>query len=548
MLSSSFSFQDSPGTRTESRVTRATGIDASYLPGRVFLDYFDHGIDRVGDGEEFIGLLIPQEDMVIRETLYAAALTPKGRFPTFIAVKNAFRQGWKFVEHKETRKPLRPRLHDRLHYLTEKYDLKTWFTQAKSCAMIFGNALMWIRQVARRGELPRWQIHVTPLFREWIEYDAQGNVVMFRPIIRVGLGLRQFNVPPERAVVWINAPDLFGNAEQGQPELIASIKTIRRSESIAQNFAELISQKGMGQLDITIPGIRGEDEAYQWSKAYEKQLQNSVVVHSEEWDAKVIPGISAGYNYDSTQQSYLEDFACATGYPQMRMRGTQTGTVTGSETDQDNMAEVYSTIQESSEFFMKRFYLILDRFDRSGLGMDAIHGKEWEFSWSFEIKMDKMKKSNKLALDVNTVLMAAQFITVNQAMEIVELPLLDGEEGDMIFQQWIEEQNPIMFEDPGDGFGDPEANRNVAKERYQEAPRKENEANLVRGLFSKTRDELICEIEPGSVKIDEIVPKEVVAMALLQGGVSQRKTNKVLQLLFESGGLSQTALAKMRES
>jgi len=491
-------------------------------------DPFDYSDIHEGRADWYyqIGHLTPAARQVPREILYASSLTPKGRFITWVAIQNTFRNGWRFVREKSKTTPLPPRLHDRLVDLTNEYNLQKYFIQAKSLAAIFGQSLLFMRQVNPPGFKQRWKIRATPLWEENIEYDDEGEVKIFRPIIPVGRGLRQFEVLPQNAVVWLaNQEDPFGNEQQGIPEHFAALKTIARSESISQNFAEIISQKGLGQLDIEIMNATTQEDVEKWAEIYKKLVMDSVIVHGPQMKAQVTPGISAGYNYAETIKAYFEDTASATGMPQMRMRGVQTGTVTGSETDQDNIAEIYSTIQEASEESMKATYLMLD---------PGLIGKAFEIDWDFNIKMDVMKRSNKQAQDVNTVLAGADLFTVNEAFEILGKPLLSGPDGDMYLQAWIVQNSPEPAEGP-----DPML---FPTTRPQEAPASQvgkapGEETVVDSL-----------IREGEVALDAHIAKEAIAAKLLESGLSTRKVNEVLRVLYKSGGLSNNVLVKIREN
>jgi hypothetical protein len=544
---------------------RQVHIDSTWMPGTRWLNLRD--FDESVAIDDHIGLLIPAEMMVSREQLYAAALTPKGRFITWVAIRNAFRQGWKFVEEKKKRTPLPPRLHDKLVKLTNEFDLKIWFSVAKSCAAIFGRSLQFIRQINTVGKLKKWEIRVVPIYEEYIDRDDNENIIQFKPIIRIGHSYRQVYIPADQAVLWVNQPDIFGNAEQGIPEHLAAFRTIKRSESIANNFAELVSQKGLGQLEITIADIQDREDAQKWAEAYKQMIRDSIIVKGPQMETKVTPGINSGYDYNGTQQSYYEDTSAATGMPQMRMRGVQTGTVTGSEVDQDNTAEVYSTIQESSERHMKDFYQVITHF----ISDPSLRGKNYEIDWEFDIKMDKKGRSQKLSTDATTVLTLAEIITVNQAMEILELPLLDGPEGELLLQQWIDQNFPgqVEMSEPetptGGGLGKlnepPDRSKQIAQtaqkspENVGEAlmnalnePEKENEFNMIQRLFKESRKDRIDSDIISDIHLDDIIPKELLARKLVEAGISWRSANTVLKKSYKNGGLSPNVFTAIKLS
>lgn len=539
---------------------------------------------------DLIGLCIPGWMMIMREEAYGASLTPKGAFITQVAPQGALRAGWLFVREKTQtgRRPLSPRLHDRLVRLTQEFHLKRWFIAAIQIMMTFGRALFFVRQVNPPGRVQRWQIHVVPIWDEYIEYDdVTGDVRMFRPLIRVGRGYQQFDVPPENAVLWVNRVDPFGNIHEGFPDIIPVYRTILRSETIADNYADLIAQKGMGHLDISIANIVTEEDAKRWADVYKSMVRDSVVVHNPEMETSVVSGISSGYNYPETQNSYYEDTASATGMPQMRMRGVQSGAVTGSEVDQDNAAEVYSIIQERAEPYMKQVYMLLDRVWGNGVFGASLQGKTFEIEWEFNVKMDQRGRSVIFGQEMASVLQGSEILTVDQAMMRLGLPVLGGEEGDMMLQAWIKQNFPeeygmmeeeAEFTDVGEQRGHHEENalarqeaeaakqrkRNIAppttgqvRRMRSAAERRRGDADveeltddevIVQQMMEQSRDEIINSPDFTSVALDTVIPKEIVAMRLLSAGTSLKRTNEILRAMFDSGGMSMTTLARIRDT
>jgi len=485
---------------------------------------------------DFIGMMIPANDMVPREALYAAALSPKGRFISWVSVVNSFHYGWFFIQTKLEKEPLAPRLETRLWELNYQYNLKQTFIQANFLRRTFGQCLWFVREVSRVGQKSKLKIHVTPIWREDIEYDDQGNVTMFHPRLFLGNLYMRYDIKADRAVLWKNTADPFGNEEQGIPELLAVYRTILRSESIAQNFAQIVTQRGLGQLDIEIEGINTQEDAKLWAETYKGLVQDSIIVHSPDMKTSVTPGMSAGYDYDATQQSYFEDTAAGTGFPQMRMRGVQTGTVTGSETDQDNMAEIYGGIQESSEEYMKRAYVILD---------SMLESREFEIDWRIDIKADEQKRSAMLATNVSTVLAGSQLFTVNQAMRICGLPLIDGPDGDLLLESWIDKNFPSQMPPTAQTKASISFKEDLTEP--SENPLEETGIEEPPAKGGTVQSEQVNEEIPSPEGDSEHDTKANLARVIfdkINAGV--RPVNAVLKELFKSG-LSHTDLVAIRE-
>lgn len=473
---------------------------------------------RYREMTNLIGLLTPAEQTLLPEQLHAASLTPKGRFIVWVATRNAFSKGWRFVQEKQRKSPLPPRLRNHLINLNNQFHLKEHFTLAKSIAMEFGRCLQFKREVSPRGMKSRVEIREIRISDEYIEYDSTGVPLMYRPIIRVGREARQIEITPDDAELWVHNPDPFGNGYQGVSELLAAFRTIKRSESIAQNFAEIITQRGLGQLDIEIDGLVDENDANKWADVYKNLIQESIIVHSPDMKTSITPGMNAGFNYQTTQNTYYEDTAAATGNPQMRMRGVQTGTVTGSETDQDNMGEVYAAIQETSEKHMKRFYTIID---------PSLTARSFEIEWDFDIKMDVAKRATVRATNINTIMAGAEILTMGAASEIMGITLTEEEnERDMLVQEFIDDRFEVE-EFPVEG-------------NLQESPNRPDQTRPGDKGVEDRKPEAVSkqQQEPGgrgNKKSRDSYTKEELAEWMMKSEISCRSTNDTLRKRFGSG-------------
>jgi hypothetical protein len=508
-------------------IVLGTGTDSKMKVGRDFaLDPFhDRNREHVRRaGEPLIGFLIPAETMLLKEQYYSASLTPKGRNLTWVAPKSAFHKGWLFVQEKRKKTQLPTRLRNHLINLNNDHDLKTHFTLAKSISMIFGRCLQFKREVGAAGTRSRVEIREIQIFDEWIEYNDAGIPVMYRPVIHIGKEMRQIDIPARDAVLWIHNLDPFGNGYQGISELLAVFKTIKRSESIAQNFAEIITQRGLGQLDIEIDGIEDENDANKWADVYKDLVQESIIVHGSDMKTTVTPGMQAGFNYASTQETYYEDTSAGTGQPQLRMRGRSGGPPHGTTADQDNAAEVYAGIQESSEPFMKAFYRVLD---------PNLMGTQFEIDWRFDIKMDVQKRATVLSTNVNTVLAGAEIFSMGNAEEIMDVVLpIDDSDREKLVQEYIDEHFEVE-EMPVEGnINDGRPNDKGVTDTTPNAHTKQQENTGGRGNRSNKSTGNNASVDSEYVYS---LGKEEFAELLMKNGLGYRPVNDFLKKRFGSG-------------
>lgn len=371
-------------------------------------------------------------NMIHSLELWYASFTPKGSFLTWVVGKNSISNGWKFVKEKGTKDPIEGSHHKLLVFLTKKFKMKKKVTLAIQVAKIFGRSLVFLWQKGGQGKAKKTILRVAHLEEQHIYYDEEtGDVLEYTPYIKIGRNWRTVTIKPEEAVMYVNDQDPFGNENDGISSLMSSYRTLIREENISEGYTQLIVQRGLGILDILVKGAKNEADLIPWHKKYGNPGNFSAIIHNERLEVKTTDGMRAGYNYDATLGRMTKSVSSASGYPGMRMEGVQTGAVTGSETDQDNTAEQYRGIHENYEDSIIETYHLLDSDTEKFY---------FELEFPFDIKMDRAKISQIFSTNIQSIVTLPELITVNQALELMELPPFDGEEGDQYVIEFMKKE------------------------------------------------------------------------------------------------------------
>lgn len=401
---------------------RKTASDASIDPW----DRHNRSDGSVRDRCE-VGALIPQQDQLSRDELYATSLTPSGQYITDIAPRNALRAGWEWCSEKKKNSPVSTELAAYLDFIVRKYWCKLFFTLAAQISEKFGRALFYRRQVATRGRKKRWEVNVIPIFEEDIEYDQETNTITkFRPIVRWGYGERQLYIAPENCILWLNERDPFGNSHQGKIALLSAYHSLRRTENIAESSTTIFNQRGQGYLMGVIEGA-DQETLDKYMKRFGNPSQYSVLFTDERFKLQWVEAMKSGYDLDKVLGTMSKEISKATGYPTNRMSGDNLGKTAGAETTQDNQAENYSTLQERYEFYMLESIKMLNTEEENR----DLEVEPFAMNQDIEIKMDQQKRSNIFSTEAQAVNMVKAHITENQLRERIKSPLLDGPEGDL---------------------------------------------------------------------------------------------------------------------
>lgn len=408
---------------------KKTGRDTAFDP------FYSMAYRMSKDGKIFdrIGFFVPAQEMVHPIELYCASLTPKGYFITHVAPRNAFRHGWEYVKQKKSTIPLDQKLKEKLVSLVRKNGVKFAVISAVQVSETFGRALLYRRNIAPRGKKEKWKLFVSRLPEEWVKYDEDNVIKEY--YIQIGwgqYGYKMLTVKPEDAILFIGEIDPNGNGHQGIPALLPVYRDITRAENIKDSYANLITQRGLGLVDIKIEGVASQEELDPWVEEYGDPSSYNAIIHNERMEVQTADGIKASFSLDETVGRYTKEMSSGSGFPTMRMEGVQTGTVTGSETDQDNQAENYSSLQERYEPCIIETLNMLD---------PSLENEDFELDFPMDIKLDRMKQTQIFATEAGAIMTVPDLLTVNEARDRLKYPPVK-ENGDMTVTELINETMP----------------------------------------------------------------------------------------------------------
>lgn len=512
------------------------GLDASTDP---------HGEKRwaLSDNQKADGsvsqradLAQPAEMIIERDELYRASFTPKGAYITRVSIKFAFYQGWKIVNSKNRNDPVKDSLLQRVNELNKQYKLKQVFIQMVRTGAIFGRSLVYIQErptFAYKNPKDKLYLRVSPVSEPEIQYDnASGFPIEFRLNVRKGRqGNAILTIPAEKAVLFVWDQDECGNMFQGIPALIAAYDTILRSEVVSEEFSTTVAERGLGIVDVLDKKAKTLEDLKKVRQAF-KLGRDRVFVHGENYEVNVKAGISSGFDFDASQTRYTKDVSSGTGYPGMAMEGVQVGAVTGSETDQDNRAQMYRMIQEMCEHSMLDIYHLIDP-----------KIEDFDLEWEFEIKQDRQKRAQTLATYGGAINQIQDLITVNQALSLMDLPtILPKEGGDLLVSEWIALKSPTIDTNPDD----PNSPNNdiKAKDVPKEDPKPPEES-----VDPSKLDTVVNSAGPVAKDSEDVmrrILKAEIAKRLIEKGNSYDSINVILKRVC-GDGLSASTIAKMKE-
>jgi hypothetical protein len=471
-----------------------------------------------------IGLVQPAINIVDPEELYRASFTPKGSYITRVSSRMAFFQGWKVVSEKDERDPADDAIVARIKELNKQYNLKNKFIQMTRSGAIFGQSLAFIQ--LDRNNKPF--IRVAPIRQTEIDYDDVGGYpTIFHPIVQWGRGVKQLDIPADKAVLFIWDDDECGNGYTGIPALVSSYQTILRSEVVSDEYSTIIAERGLGFVDILAKHAKTLKELEKVRKSF-KLGSDRVFVHSDEYEAKAQAGVQSNINFDEAMGRYTKDVSSSTGYPGMAMEGVQVGAVTGSETDQDNRAQMYKVIQEMAEPYMMKVYFLLD---------PKLKDKMFDFDWEYEIKQDRSKKANTFVTFSNAISSCQDLIKVDQALQLLELPPFGEEDGgNLLVSEWIAINSPTIDTQPDD------PNRPNNDINPKDVPKPENDPTMPeKGNPDEKKEKL------DTVAKDSNDVKTEIVKRLLNAGDSYTMINYFLKRVFGSG-MSNSSIAALKNS
>lgn len=470
---------------------------------------------------------IPAQNVIEPEELYHASFTPKGAYITRVSVKFAFFQGWKLVKTKESHEAVDEPIAEKITKLNKDFSIKNIVIQMCRSGAVFGRSLVFLQEKPPHiKSKQRLFLRVAPILEQDIEYDDKtGWVTMFHPQVGWGFGHgKRLDIPPDKAVLFIWDQDECGNLFQGIPALLSSYQTILRSEIVSEEYSSTIAERGLGFVDVLDKKAKTFEDLIKVRRAF-KLGRDRIFVHGENYEAKSVNGLSSGFNFDEAMNRYTKDISSGTGYPQMAIEGVQVGAVTGSETDQDNRAQMYRMIQEMAEPYIMQLYYLLDK---------SLVDADFELEWEFEVKQDRAKKAQVMATFGGAINQIQDLITVNQSLHELQLPLKkDKKEGDMLLSEYIALHSPVINTEPDD----PNQTNNGA--RTKDYPKED-----VSEPSEEEQKELL-KTETDSEQIPNAKLKIEIAKRMLMKGDSYGVINTFLQLVLGSG-LSNSTIQELR--
>ena len=502
----------------KSNNTNIIGVDALSNP---FYEKRDKWLSKYSnDKRSSKEIYIPAQDLIPRNELYYASLTPKGSFICRVSIKFAFFQGWKYTKSLVTHEPLETDLSKKLHKIDKNFYMKDVAVRMMRVSSIFGRSLVYIQENdVNVKSKTKFILRVSPIFEEQITYDdITGYPIKYEPYVAWGKSFKQIEVAADKGVLVIWDLDEFGNLSQGIPALISSYETICREEQLSNDYISTVSERGLGFVDILAKGAKNLKDLKKIRQAF-RIGEDRVFVHGPQYEATAKPGVQSGFSFDDSKGRLTKDISSSTGYPSMAVEGVQVGAVTGSETDQDNRAQMYRIIQEMAEPYLEKIQWLID---------GDLLKEEYEFEWDFEIKEDRGRKAQIMSTFAAGVNQIQDLITVDQSLNLLQLPLLGGEDGKMLLSHWISDNSPVIDTLPTD----PNKVDNGMKNRINSV---EDNKNNSKDKKENANDSKQIEIE-----------KRSTCKRLLLNGDSYTTVNETLMHIYESG-LSYSTIVEMKK-
>jgi len=362
--------------------------------------------------------------------LNCVSYTPFGRFVIEIVVELAFKDKWEYTDPKDDSNPPSEVVLKRLQFIDSQVDIRSLTITAAQHSRRYGRSAFCRIWVGKDGQKTKAVYRICRLPENWVHYDEEtGEIDQIYPMIPWGRGRKQFTINKEDFVIFKNRIDPNGNGEQGIPELVAVFRVIKWDSNILKAFDKTIYQRGIGLVDVTVEGARNEEDLNKWKRKYGNPAQYATFFHSERVTVDTKDGIKPGYDISHVSDIHRHQVSAGTGNPGERMIGVQTGAVTGSETDQDNMAEIYKTIHDVNDEYIIKVYEMLDPELKGKFGM----------VFPINTRLDPEKEANILSLNTKTVLESADFIKVGTAEKLLDYEIHESDaESNMTFAEYID--------------------------------------------------------------------------------------------------------------
>jgi len=495
-------------------------------------NYYTGGNNR----PDKIGKQIPKFLMISEQDLNAASLTPFGYFIVEISTQLSFKDGWNYISPDNPDEPPGKHTMSRLEAIDKQFDMKSIAMACIAEAKRYGRSATCKLVLGKNTQKARTQLRVTRLPEGWVTYDTEtgipldeqeGRPVRIKPILPWGKGSTNADFEEDEFRVCINRKDPAGNGWQGTPELIAVYRILKWDQNVLHAYDTVINQRGLGLLDVTIQGLRDEDGAKDWARKWGNPAQYAGLFHSDRITVETKEGMKANYNIADVSEVHRHYTSAGTGYPGERMIGVQTGAITGSQTDRDNMAEIYRTNHDMFDEFIISLYTLID---------PELEGK-FKLEFPINAKLDKETEAGILS-DMNDVVKSSlDYMKVSVAEQLLDYEITDVEsEKGMFMTEWLLLQEkklrgkyPDLFEQQEEEQGPPggdDQQQQQQQQKKKDIKEREQEDNKARRNTT---------VEKDMMETFAKLPKMVVADLLMNAGFSLNETNEKLRAIHGSG-------------
>jgi hypothetical protein len=375
-----------------------------------------------------LGEWLPLVRQVPPEELLAASLTPRGYNICHVMPTRAFRKGWRFGTTFDSQEPPPFEVMTLLQQVTAEYDLPIVALTAASCALTFGNALVFVTRTGRRGHIKQKKLRVVPIRPDEIYYDGE-EIAYYRPQVLEGNLQGHRTIKPEEAVLWQNSLDFMGNGFQGVPALISTYLLLRGATSFELNYLDWLKTGGVAFLDVGINGDADQATLETWEQRYGDLTQpgNHAIFHDQNMTVKPMAAQSP-VDFLHTYDGITKAFAAGTGTQALSLSGEQHGAVTGSEIDRDAALEGLSSLQERFAPYVVKLYHLVE---------PGLRYVPFSLYFDYEVRMGPQQKANLYAMFGQVVSMLPDAISINQVRRWLDLDPIKGPDGNLTYSQWV---------------------------------------------------------------------------------------------------------------
>jgi len=436
--------------------------------------------------------LMPVISPLPSELWNAARKNPKGRYITYHMTREAFRNKWKYTEpDAKDDDSLSRDLDSKLQTIRKERHLQRVHTEAVWLGRAVGRSLVIkfpLRPVTQ--PLGEWEFRVTHITDYNIHYDTDGVVTHYEPWVKIGRDLMPFKIEAARCELYVNNHNPLGNKYEGISELEASYYPMLWMSDILESWADIMSKRGLGILDVTIDGAT-EPELQKYKTENGDPSQYTVIFHDEKWHVAAPAAVSAQYNLDTMVGVYTKEIASADAVGESRLNGVPMGAVTGSKSDQDNFGQTVGSIQNDYHHNLLNLHVLAD---------PSVKNK-FDLMYDLSVRSNREETLANFSTAATAVNQTLDMMSFNQLLAKLDLPAV--KDGDVLASYWMathEDYNKLIpFQDPNqdptNGMGNPPSpEKTQQKEEYKDREDKRleerNETEIKKDRDSLSRSEL----------------------------------------------------------